>query len=88
MNLKKSSTITNPNLCLLRLSVLVGPNKSICNNSKGLKVIKGATDLNDFLVCLPWAHEAHTIVFLFFFIFGKPFTREYLSNLFRTFSLA
>ena len=53
MNLEKSSTIISPHFLPPKLVVLVGPNKSKCNNSMGLEVDTKFFDLNDFLVCLP-----------------------------------
>ena len=49
--LGKPSTTTNPYFLPLRLIVLVGPNKSKCNSSRGLDIDTTFFDLKDFLVC-------------------------------------
>ena len=56
VNLEKSSTTTSPYFLPPKLVILVGPNKSKCNNSRSLDVDTTFFDLKDFLVCFPNWH--------------------------------
>ena len=80
VNLEKSSTIKNTYLLWLRLAILVGPNKSRCNNSQGLLVETMFFDLKEDLVSFPNWQASHKWVYLKE-ILGKPRTRLYLESL-------
>ena len=80
MNLEKLSITTSPYFLPPKLVILVGPNKSKCNNSRGLGVYTKFFDLKDFFVCLPnW----HTLQILSSskLIYGITSTKSFLINL-------
>ena len=60
-----------------KLVVLVGPNKSMCNNYNGLEVETISLDLNDTFVCLPSWHASQILSFSKFNL-GKLVTNSFL----------
>ena len=56
--LEKLSTKIKINRLPLRVLILIGPNKSICINSKGLDIMISLIDLKEDLVCFSSWHAS------------------------------
>ena len=69
------------------LKTSIGPNRSICNNSKGLEVETKFFDLKEFLAYFPNWH-ASQILSLLKDNLGSPITKSFLTSLLSVFMLA
>ena len=56
--------------------ILMGPQRSICNNSRGRVVLTHIFDLKEFLTCFPLAQASHTLPSLFL-MEGRPTTKSF-----------
>ena len=81
VNLEKSSITASPYFLPPKLIVLVGPNKSKCNNSRSLDVDTIFFDLKDFIVCFSNCH-ALQILSSSKLIYRISLTKSFLINLF------
>ena len=69
------------------LAILIGPHRSMCNNSRGRVVLTHFFDLKEDLTCLPFAQASHTLSSLNL-MEGSPTTRCLETSLFRRDRLA
>jgi len=63
VNLEKSSTITKPYSFTPRLSIEIGPNKSMWSSSRGLFVEIKSFGGKLLLTCFPLTHASHILSF-------------------------
>ncbi|KAJ0495608.1 hypothetical protein HanIR_Chr12g0610831 [Helianthus annuus] len=80
--LEKSSTITSMYFFPEKLSVLMGPHKSMCKSSKFCVIEDSEIDLCELLLDFPISQASQILSFLED-IKGNPFTKPLLASLFR-----
>src|ERR671933_486697 len=78
--LEYSSTITRVYLLPAILGVLTGPNKSMCNKSRGDSIVAKSLDLNVALCCFPFSQARHNLSFSYLII-GRPDTSSFFESL-------